>query len=740
MNDEAFIVHSTQNIVVGKSTHSTDLATDVAPVNASPEGREGDCSGRPGSERTGDGDREGAQAHEESGQATSTFWSWIDPSIPTSPQEVTPTKEDPPDAAETKEKESLEFSLWNSMVAWIDPQPNVPDFLGKTAKANGEISDENDDDDEDEASKLLGADLKSLPSVKTDFKASLKSRDFNAQLDDSATAVENTAKALDLPSDESTKTSGTAENNEAQSASPEAREETEVKAQDTTSKRSRRNGLKKTSSARSSASSKTGKNGTMDNRKNLLVKELREAVATHGRYDVRCANICSALGDLLLEMGQTEQAIKLHKDAVTIYSCKLGDDNTTTTNAKIRLGTVLENAGLYDEAINSYYIATSMRRSLLGDDDPSVADGFVLMAHTLRKKTDYQQAIKELKRALKIYREALGDANEKVSATVDEIASLYVTLGDFEKSAAILEEVVKLKAAILGPGNHAVAVTLSSLATAYECNAQCDKAMAALKKAYKIYTDLGGFSSEDATAVLNRMAQLYEATNDHNRAAIAYLGVLRGRKAVHSSEALIVGETYYKLGRALRKTGQLDKALKCMKEALPVYVNKASEVEDANMIAEIMREMALVNNDKNNHGDAARIFKQELGVRRKLGQPKFPMIARTLNHLGVAEYQNGNNTRALKYLVEALTIFQCQGEESLDCAEVLFNTGLVFESVNNAQRAREAFTEAARIFADQGYSDDHPHLAKAKHKIEKLQNSKKSRRKQMSSGRKGLFK
>jgi tetratricopeptide (TPR) repeat protein len=455
-------------------------------------------------------------------------------------------------------------------------------------------------------------------------------------------------------------------------------------------------------------------------RRNLLVNELKETVASNGRYDVKCANISVALGDVLLESGQHEQAIKLHKDAVAIYSCKLGDDDDTTLAAKIRLGNIYEEASLYSEAIHTYYHTTVMKRSLLGETDPSVADGYVLLAQVLRKKKDYAQGIKELKRALKIYREALGDSHDKVSRTVDEIASLHVTIGDFGKSAAILEEVVKLKAATHGVGHPSVAASLCTLATTYECSSNFEKAMKTLKKAYKIYTDINGYSSEESTVVLNRMAQLYEATSDYHRAAIAYLGVLRGRKASQGPKSLIVGETYYRLGRVLRRNGQLEKALKCMKEALPLFVKKAVALTDAEMIAEIMHEMALINKDRKNHADAAKIFKQELSVRRKIGQPEFPIIARTLNHLGVAEFEIANHSHSLKFLVEALNIFQRNAKESVDCAEVLFNTALVFEAVKKDSRALDAFTEAARIFMDHGYSSSHPHLQKANYKIEKL--------------------
>jgi tetratricopeptide (TPR) repeat protein len=463
---------------------------------------------------------------------------------------------------------------------------------------------------------------------------------------------------------------------------------------------------------------------SVETRRKLLVRELRSTIATYSRYDIKVANVSVALAELLDEAGEHDQAIKLFRDAISIYSSKMGDDHATTISTRELFGQVLENAKLYDEAINTYYLVTVMRRALNGERDPGAADSLVSIARVLRKKSDFSQSIKELKRALKIYRESLGDSHIKVSQTVDEIASLYVTIGDFEKSAAILEEVVKLKAATIGMKSVQVAQTLVCLATTYECSEQFSKSMKSLKKAYKIYTEVGGYSSADSTSTLNKIAQLYEATGDNNRASIAYLGVLRGRKINHGDDHLLVGETYFRLGRTLRETGQTDKALKCMKEALPIYIGKGVEISDVEMIAEIMHEMAMIHKEKGQLNEAARILRQELGVRRKVGQPEFPLIARTLNFLGVIEYEMKSNTKALKYLVEALSIFQQKGEQGIDCAEVLFNAGLVFEASKNQDRALEAFDEAARIFKAHGYKENHPHLVKCYYKIEKLQNTK----------------
>jgi len=455
-----------------------------------------------------------------------------------------------------------------------------------------------------------------------------------------------------------------------------------------------------------------------------LSTELNEALKSFGQHHVRCANISSELSAKYTENKFFKKALELQKEVVSIYRTKLGDHHQDTLEAKIRLGKCLEDSEEYDDGISFFYQVMAMRRSLKGEKDPSTSDALIQIANCLRKKGQYMQAIRELKRALKVYRESLGDSHPSVASTVDEIASLYVTLGDFDKSAAILEEVVKLKAATLGMQHKQVASSLVELATSYECSEDFERAVKALKKAYKIYTDLDGFSCEEATSTLHRIALIYQASGDIHKAAIAYLGVLRGKKHLLGDDHLEVAETYYRLGVCLRETNQLDKALKCMKEALPILVGKGKNIHDVDMIAEVMHEMALLYKAKRQLTEAAKIFKQELTVRRKIGQPDYPCIAKTLNHLGVTEYEMKMHRRALKHLLEVLTIFQERQEQGIDFAEALYNIGLVFEAVRNKERAYEAFLEAARVFKANGYANDHPHMVKAVNKVKRLASSK----------------
>jgi tetratricopeptide (TPR) repeat protein len=459
----------------------------------------------------------------------------------------------------------------------------------------------------------------------------------------------------------------------------------------------------------------------LETRRQLLVHELRHAVSNFGRFDVRCANITAALGDLYDENREYKQALRLHKDAVSVYSIKLGDNHQTTLDAKLRLAEVQENSGDYDSAISTCFHVMNMTKALKSEKDPAAAEITTRIAGTLRKKGKYELAIKTLKRALKTYRDVLGDTHPSVSTTVDAIASLYITIGDFAKASAILEEVVKLKAATIGMTSKEVAASLSELATSYECAEQYSKAMKNLKKAYKIYADIVGESGEKSILTLERIALIYQATGQFKKAAIAYLGVLRGRKRALGESHPTVADTYFHLGVSLRESNQQDKAFKCMKQALNIYVGEGKDMHDVEMIAEVMHELAIIHKGNHNMGDAIKTFKQEIAVRRKLGQPEYPLIAQTLNHLGVAEFEIKNHNRALNYFMEALTIYEKRGTTlGTDFAEVLYNTGLVFESLRNRQRARDAFLEAARIFKENGYAETHPHYAKAIGKLKRL--------------------
>lgn len=443
------------------------------------------------------------------------------------------------------------------------------------------------------------------------------------------------------------------------------------------------------------------------NRTTFLVRKLKSTIKSHGRYDEKCAVVTTSLGKHYEEENEFGQACKIYSEAVCIYSTKLGDFHAKTLEAKIRLARVLDKLGRFEEALSLYCHILSMRRAVLGENDTGVADVMSYIAHALKSQGRLIQAIKELKRALKIYRAVLGDGHPQVTYTVDEISSLYVAAGDYEKATAILEEVVKLKASISGINTMDVATSLLQLADAYKASGDHLRSLRTLKKCYSVFTAVFGEDSDEATSILERIASTYKLLGDNDKAVTAYLALLRTRKDKFGESDPSIAQTYLHLGIALRLNQQPDKARKCMKQALSIYVGKDSEMNDIGMIADIMHEMALNSITTGDLAGGVKILKQELGIRKKIGKSENSNIARTLYHLGTTEIQLRNFNKASNFFMDALAIYEKTDDEvGISFARTLYCTGIVFEATRDPTSAEEAFIESVKILKGAGLSED----------------------------------
>jgi len=449
------------------------------------------------------------------------------------------------------------------------------------------------------------------------------------------------------------------------------------------------------------------KGASSETRRQNLCKELREAMETYGRYDIRCANIAAALGDLFCESEENEQALQVYEEAIAIYSAKLGDHHLTTLDCKTRIAKMQEKHEEYDKAIRLYYDVISMRKALSGPKHLGVAEALFLMSKALEKKGSVEQAIKEMKRSLKIYREALNDTDPKVATCVDEIAKMYTKAGDVEKASAILEEVVKLRAATLGVNHEEVANSLLDLATALETTQEYEKALKALKKAFSIFCNLEDEKSQNATEALERIAICYQSMGQGDKAITTLVVVLRSRKEVLGDKDRQVAVTFMKMGTLLREEGHHQKALRCMKHSLSIYVAEGKDMKDVAKIAEVMHEMALIHQSKRALLDACKVLKQEVAIRQKMGKSELPQVVKTLNLLGITELNLKNHKSALKHFMEALAICEKRPGMEMLFGETLLNTGLALKESGHKQRANEAFIEAFKIFKNEGLSKNH---------------------------------
>ena len=63
------------------------------------------------------------------------------------------------------------------------------------------------------------------------------------------------------------------------------------------------------------------------------------------------------------------------------------------------------------------------------------------------------------------------------------------------------------------------------------------------------------------------------------------MDALHGRKGALGDSHPTITDNYFHLGVSLCESGQQDKALKCMEQALNVYAGEGKDVHDVEMIA-----------------------------------------------------------------------------------------------------------------------------------------------------------
>jgi tetratricopeptide (TPR) repeat protein len=154
-----------------------------------------------------------------------------------------------------------------------------------------------------------------------------------------------------------------------------------------------------------------------------------------------------------------------------------------------------------------------------------------------------------------------------------------------------------------------------------------------------------------------------------------------------------------KLGDLYRNTGQPQKGLKYLQEALALHRqldDKQGEASDLSDIGLIYRELGEMNKALKYIRDALQLSRQ---VKDKLEE------SNQLGNLGIIYSEFGQQHEALKYQQEALTLDRQMGNKYGEAAD-LGNIGLIYRMLGQPDRAREFFQEALELDRQLGFKKE----------------------------------
>ena len=270
------------------------------------------------------------------------------------------------------------------------------------------------------------------------------------------------------------------------------------------------------------------------------------------RNNPAAAYVSHNLGALLFELGQLDEAEKLHRRAIKIWRRLFGTNNTVLSRSLIGLGQLLQAEGKYAEAEGLFRQSLEMCRDRLSDDNPKTALSRIHLAGALHAQGK-PGAEEMCRRGLSQLRARLGEKHQHVVwglnrlahlrsddgdvATAEDLfrqaiaierqlprarhpvladclvglAQTLMSQGDAAAAEPLLREAVSIQEDRLPPGHRTTAVTRSVLGACLAMQGRYEAAEPLLLESYKVIKEAKLYADDQSAAALQRITQLNES-------------------------------------------------------------------------------------------------------------------------------------------------------------------------------------------------------------------------------------
>jgi serine/threonine-protein kinase len=266
------------------------------------------------------------------------------------------------------------------------------------------------------------------------------------------------------------------------------------------------------------------------------------------------------LGTVLSRTGQYEEAISIHRDAVTLARKIYGEEHPFVANSLEGFGLALNTSGDQAAAEPLLRQALEMRRKLHGDKSPDFALSMNNLARVLNAKGDYTEAENLFRRALDLFTRQFGDEHPRVGDTKNNLSQLLYTKGDYAEAEKICRETLALDLKQLGADHPYIATDKYNLARIVRARGDSQTAESLFKEALDLQKKKlrGGHPSAIATMI--GLGGVLVDRGDSHQAEAVLREALALRKQALPEGSWEIAEAESELGYCLAKFRRFDEA------------------------------------------------------------------------------------------------------------------------------------------------------------------------------------
>lgn len=266
--------------------------------------------------------------------------------------------------------------------------------------------------------------------------------------------------------------------------------------------------------------------------------------------------------------------------------------------------------------------------SSLGPQDTVVTRYVIEEVSRLLARHRYEDSERILERAIKSCRKLLGDDHPALATYLNNLGTLYYYQGWFKKSEDCLKEALIIDQSYYGPWHPVVGEDLHNLAELYLQVGRPDKAQPLFERAEMISDS----AEDDPGVIVGETAKERPLTLDWY--------------------AVPGADTYDRALDAMR-----DRDYASAIELLKLAINEADSAgEGGGWIEEALEQWAALLHQRQSYAEAEPVHKRLLALRENSRGPRDPLVATSLNNLGLVYAVQGRHSDAVICYERALTI------------------------------------------------------------------------------------
>lgn len=274
------------------------------------------------------------------------------------------------------------------------------------------------------------------------------------------------------------------------------------------------------------------------------------------------------LANVLRLTGCVNEALELHRQALSTRIHYLGPDHTDVANSMFGLAQALVDNGSHRDALKVLHDCVRIRQKAFGEASDPVADVTFLLGTVLREVGSLAESLRCHKLALDVKSQRCGENSTEVADISFKLAIVLCEMGKYDEAKIFNLRSLSIRESLELPESPVIASTLENMGIIEQKLGNHDIALERLRKAIEIKESTGGDSDHDIGTILHAMAISYYELENFDNAIRFFEDAVKRKKRLYGPKNIEVARILSDEGRVFERTGDHERALMCYEEAV----------------------------------------------------------------------------------------------------------------------------------------------------------------------------